>query len=155
MRKTNVRIMAGRDRRLRCPSSKSFEVAISRNRASPWWFTLFASLNDFEHGGWKARRPHGLMRGRHVKYDMRHITSCMHVIQTELSDPEHSLLARYARDQGKTIKEVLRELVRSLVLSDRVRPTDPIFSKPPVGAKRGLKDTTSSDHDRVLYGGKS
>ena len=91
---------------------------------------------------------------RHAKYGMLHITSRMRVIQTELSEPEHSLLARYARDQGKTIKEILRELVRNLVLSDRVRAADPIFSEPPVGVKRGVRDTTSSDHDKVLYGGK-
>jgi hypothetical protein len=78
----------------------------------------------------------------------------MRVIQTELSEPEHTLLARYARNNGKTIKEVVRELVRGLVFADRVRASDPIFSKPPVGSKRGLKDTTSADHDKVLYGVK-
>ena len=78
----------------------------------------------------------------------------MRVIQTELSEPEHALLARYARDKGKTIKEIVRELVRGLVLSDRVRSSDPVFSEPPVGAKRGVRDTTSTDHDKILYGDK-
>ncbi len=77
----------------------------------------------------------------------------MRVIQTELTEPEHALLARYARDKGKTIKEVVRELVRGLVLSDRVRADDPVFSEPPVGKRRG-KESTSTDHDRLLYGGK-
>ena len=78
----------------------------------------------------------------------------MRVIQTELSEPEHALLARYARDNGKTIKEVVRELVRGLVLSERVRASDPVFSEPPVGVKKGVKESTSADHDKVLYGGK-
>jgi len=79
----------------------------------------------------------------------------MRIIQTELSEPEHALLARYARDNGKTIKEVVRELVRGLVLSDRVHASDPVFSEPPVGTKRGTKETTSADHDKVLYGDKA
>ena len=78
----------------------------------------------------------------------------MRVIQTELSKHEHALLVRYARENGKTIQEVVRELMRGLVLSDRVRAGDPVFSEPPVGAKRGIKDTTSTDHDKVLYGDK-
>ncbi len=76
----------------------------------------------------------------------------MRVIKTELSEPEHAMLARYARDNGKSIKEVVRELVRDLVLSDRVRADDPVFSAPPVGTKRGARDRTSTDHDKVLYG---
>ncbi len=79
----------------------------------------------------------------------------MRVIQTELSEPEHALISRYARDNGKTIKEVMRELVRDLVLSDRVRVSDPIFSQPPVGIRRGVKEAISRDHDKVLYGGKA
>jgi hypothetical protein len=78
----------------------------------------------------------------------------MRVIQIELTEPEHALLTRYARENGKTKKEVVRELVRGLVLSDRVRSGDTLFSEPPVGAKRGIKDTTSTDHDKVLYGRK-
>ncbi len=78
----------------------------------------------------------------------------MRVIQTELSETEHAMLARYARDKGKTIEEVVRELVRGLVLSDRVHSSDPVFSEPRVGAKRGVRDKTSTDHDKILYGEK-
>ncbi len=78
----------------------------------------------------------------------------MRIVQTELTEPEHALLTSYARGKGKTIKEVVRDLVREFVLSDRVHSGDPVFSEPPVGARRGVKDVTSVEHDRVLYGGE-
>ena len=74
----------------------------------------------------------------------------MHVIQTEVSEREYVLLARYAQENGKTIGEVVRGLVRDLVLPDRVRASDPIFRESPVGTRLGTKDTTSTDHDMVL-----
>jgi hypothetical protein len=78
----------------------------------------------------------------------------MRIIQTDLSETEHALLTRYARDNGKTIQEVVRELVRDLALPDRVRAGDPVFSEPTVGRKRGTKETMSTNHDKVLYEGK-
>jgi len=78
----------------------------------------------------------------------------MRVIQTELPEHEYLLLARFARENGKTIGEVVRELVRDLILPDTVRACDPIFHEPPVGTRRGTNDTTSIDHDRVLREGR-
>ncbi len=75
----------------------------------------------------------------------------MKVAQTLLSKSEYDLLAEYARKKGATIKDVLREAVRSFVLSDEVTPEDPLFTEPPSATKTGRKERTSTQHDRILY----
>lgn len=75
----------------------------------------------------------------------------MRVVQTTLTEEEHKLLEEYARSKSKSIKEVVREAVRSVV-EGKVVPEDPIFSAPPSSRKTGKKDQGSVEHDRYLYG---
>lgn len=74
----------------------------------------------------------------------------MRVVQTTLSEEEHKLLEEYARSRSKSIKEVVREAVRTMVEGE-VSPGDPIFNKPPASRKTGRTDTGSVEHDRYLY----
>ena len=78
----------------------------------------------------------------------------MRVVQTTLTEEEHKLLEEYARRKSKSIKEVVREAVRSIVEGEVVQD-DPIFSRPPASRRTGRKDDTSVSHDKVLYGGSS
>jgi hypothetical protein len=75
----------------------------------------------------------------------------MRVVQTTLTEEEHKLLEEYARKKSKSIKEVVREAVRSMV-EGKVVPEDPIFSRPPASRKTGKNDDGSVEHDRYLYG---
>jgi hypothetical protein len=75
----------------------------------------------------------------------------MKVVQTTLSEAEHKLLEEYARRNSKTIKEVLREAIRTAV-EDKVDRADPIFKEGPASKKTGKKDFGSVEHDKFLYG---
>jgi hypothetical protein len=75
----------------------------------------------------------------------------MRVVQTTLSEEEHKLLEEYARSRSKSIKEVVREAVRSVVEGE-VMAGDPIFSRPPASKNTGRRDNGSVEHDRYLYG---
>ena len=74
----------------------------------------------------------------------------MKVVQTTLTEAEHRLLEEYARRRSKTIKEVLREVVRSALEGD-VTPDDPIFTASPASRRTGKKDRGSVEHDTYLY----
>ena len=74
----------------------------------------------------------------------------MKVVQTTLTEEEHKLLEEYARRRSKSIKEVVREAVRSLVES-QVVSRNPIFSAPPASKATGRSDKGSVQHDRYLY----
>ncbi len=76
----------------------------------------------------------------------------MKVAQTELNETEYRLLVQYAEKQGITLKEALREATRRLVLSDKVDPDDPVFTRPPVAPRTGKTERTSVEHDKLLYG---
>jgi hypothetical protein len=75
----------------------------------------------------------------------------MRVVQTTLTEEEHKLLEEYAKKKSKSIKEVVREAVRSMV-EGKVVSEDPIFSGPPASRKTGKDDDGSVEHDRYLYG---
>lgn len=75
----------------------------------------------------------------------------MKVVQTVLSEAEHKLLEAYARRRGKTIKEVVREAIRSM-LKGEVAPEDPIFKEPPAAPPTGRREHVSVKHDEHLYG---
>lgn len=75
----------------------------------------------------------------------------MKVAQTRLSEAEYNLLVEYARRRGATLKDVLREAVRGLVLSDEVSPEDPLFIEPPSVPRSGKREQTSMKHDKRLY----
>ena len=75
----------------------------------------------------------------------------MRVVQTTLTEEEHKLLEEYARKRSKTIKQVVREAVRSVV-EGAVAPDDPVFSGPPASKGTGRRDRGSVEHDRYLYG---
>ncbi|MDR0471767.1 MAG: hypothetical protein LBH79_08625 [Nitrososphaerota archaeon] len=53
----------------------------------------------------------------------------MRVVQTTLTEAEHTLLEEYAKSNSKTIKEVLREAIKSTV-EGCVNPDDSIFTQP-------------------------
>lgn len=75
----------------------------------------------------------------------------MKVVQTTLSEAEHKLLEEYAKRNSKTIKEVLREAIRTTV-EVRVDPDDPIYRSPPASKGTGRTDRGSVEHDKFLYG---
>jgi hypothetical protein len=75
----------------------------------------------------------------------------MKVVQTTLSEAEHKLLEEYARRNSKTIKEVLRDAIRTTVAGS-VSPDDPIFNSRPASKATGKKDFGSMEHDKFLYG---
>ena len=74
----------------------------------------------------------------------------MRVVQTTLTEAEHKLLEEYAKKNSQTIKEVVRQAIRSTV-EGSVDPHDPIFAQPPSSKRTGKRDTTSVDHDKILY----
>jgi hypothetical protein len=74
----------------------------------------------------------------------------MKVVQTTLTEAEHKLLEDYAKKNSKSIKEVLREAIRT-TLEGNVNPDDPIFTCPPSSKQTGKKDHGSEEHDRYLY----
>lgn len=78
----------------------------------------------------------------------------MRVVQTTLTDEEHRLLEEYAKRRSKSIKEVVREAVKSAV-EGGVFPDDPVFSEPPTSKRTGKSDDGSTGHDRYLYGATS
>jgi hypothetical protein len=76
----------------------------------------------------------------------------MKVVQTEVSDTEHALLAEYAKAHKTTIKEAVREAIRKLTLRDQVDPGSPIFTMFPLTRKKGRHEDASERHDFYLYG---
>jgi hypothetical protein len=75
----------------------------------------------------------------------------MKVVQTTLTEAEHKLLEEYAKRNSKSIKEVLREAIRTTV-EGKVNPDDPIFTSPPSSRRTGKRDRGSEEHDKFLYG---
>jgi hypothetical protein len=75
----------------------------------------------------------------------------MKVVQTTLTEAEHKLLEEYAKRNSKSIKEILREAIRTTV-EGTVNPNDPIFLSPPSSKRTGKRDRGSEEHDKYLYG---
>ena len=75
----------------------------------------------------------------------------MKVVQTTLTEAEHKLLEEYAKRNSMSIKEVLREAIKSTI-EGKVDPNDPVFSCPPSSKRRGKIDHGSERHDLYLYG---
>ena len=75
----------------------------------------------------------------------------MKVVRTVLTEEERKLLEEYAKRNSKSIKQVVREAVRSIA-EGKVNPEDPIFSSLPSSRKTGKKDNASVEHDLFLYG---
>ncbi|MCL5877832.1 MAG: hypothetical protein M1540_08490 [Candidatus Bathyarchaeota archaeon] len=78
----------------------------------------------------------------------------MKVIQTTISEAEHKLLEEYAKKNFKSIKEVVREAIRTTI-EGTVNPDDPVFTCPPSSKRTGKVDRGSIDHDKHLYGEKA
>ncbi len=102
-------------------------------------------------GLWEGGKLRAHLRNVYIACTMLHFESSMKVVQTTLSEAEHKLLEEYARRNAKTIKEVLREAVRTTV-EGRVDHNDPIFMSPPASKGTGKKDRGSLEHDKFLYG---
>ncbi len=75
----------------------------------------------------------------------------MKVVQTTLTEAEHKLLEEYAKKNAMSIKDVLREAIKTKV-EGNVDQNDPIFTSPPSFKKTGKKDYGSTKHDKYLYG---
>ncbi|TFG03523.1 hypothetical protein EU538_13185 [Candidatus Thorarchaeota archaeon] len=73
----------------------------------------------------------------------------MKVVQTEVSSEEHVLLVQRAKEAQKSLKELLRSIIRSYLSSEGVDADDPFFALRFEGqeGERG-----SIEHDTVLYG---
>ncbi|MCW3983040.1 MAG: hypothetical protein NWE96_03500 [Candidatus Bathyarchaeota archaeon] len=78
----------------------------------------------------------------------------MKVIQTTISEAEHKLLEEYAKKNSKSIKEVVREAIRTTI-DGTVNPDDPVFTSPPSSKRTGKVDHGSIEHDKHLYGEKA
>jgi hypothetical protein len=76
----------------------------------------------------------------------------MKVVQTEISETEHAVLAEYAKLHKTTIKEVVREAVRKLALNDIVDPGSSVFKMFPLTRKKARHEDASERHDAYLYG---
>jgi len=94
---------------------------------------------------------HLFFRKLYIASYMLHARCNMRVVQTTLTEEEHKLLEEYARRQAKSIKEVVREAVRSAVEGEVIQE-DPIFSSSPASRRTGKRDDGSIRHDRYLYG---
>ena len=76
----------------------------------------------------------------------------MKVVQTRVSDTEYSLLVAYATSRKSTIKDVVREAIRKLTISDVVEADDPLFQAFPLSRKKARMADASEKADRYLYG---
>ncbi len=85
---------------------------------------------------------------------MLHARWKMKVVQTDLTEAEHKLLEEYAKRNSKTIKQVLREAIKTVV-EGKVNADDPIFTGLPALRRTGKKDDRSTNHDKYLYGEKA
>jgi len=92
------------------------------------------------------------MKDLSVSSCILHIRCNMKVVQTVLSDSEHKMLEEYAQRNSKTIKQVLKEAIRSTVMEDRVSPNDSLFVELPSSKKTGRSEDASVKHDAYLYG---
>lgn len=84
-----------------------------------------------------------------------YISHAMRVVQTQLTDTEYALLAAYARARSTTIKDAVREAIRTVAARDSVDPDDPFFRAFPVTRKKGRHPDASENHDRYLYGNRA
>lgn len=75
----------------------------------------------------------------------------MKVVQTQVSDTEHALLAEYARAHKVTIKTAVRRAIRRLAVKGKVDPNDPIFTAFPVARKKGKHPDASERVDFYLH----
>ncbi|MGV9170446.1 MAG: hypothetical protein ACOC38_10970 [Promethearchaeia archaeon] len=73
----------------------------------------------------------------------------MKVVQIEISNEEHAILVRRARQAGKSLEEILRSLILSYLSSGNVNPDDSFFDLRFEG-KNG--EHGSMKHDTILYG---
>lgn len=76
----------------------------------------------------------------------------MKLIQTRVPEAEYDLLRRKARGEGKTMQDWIRAAIRAQLLSDKVDPTDPIFTAFPLVRRKGPKSNVAGRHDEILYG---
>ena len=75
----------------------------------------------------------------------------MPLVQAQVPESEYDLLKRRARAEGKPIKTVVREALRSHLLPDTIDPSDPVFQMFPLQRKKGRTRWTSRDADALLY----
>ncbi len=73
----------------------------------------------------------------------------MKVVRTEVSSEEHALLVQRAKESQKSLKELLRAIIRSYLSSEGVDADNPFFALKFKGEKG---ERGSVDHDATLYG---
>lgn len=79
----------------------------------------------------------------------------MKLVQAKIPEAEYLLLKKKATDEHKTLQEVIRDALKSYLLSDSLDVKDPLFKAFPMTGETGGKEETSIDHDIVIYGGKN
>ncbi len=75
----------------------------------------------------------------------------MHRTQIQLEERQYRFLKARAREKGKSLSALLREMVDTSILGERDK-TDPLLEI--VGMVDGPNDHTARTHDRFLYGDK-
>lgn len=75
----------------------------------------------------------------------------MPLVQTQVPQSEYDLLKRRAQAEGKPLKAVIREALRSHLLPDSVDSADPVFHMFPLSRTKGRVHWASRDHDELLY----
>ena len=77
----------------------------------------------------------------------------MKLIQARIPEAEFELLRRRARQEEKSMQDIIRQALRAHLLPDTVDPDDPIFKELPVFRSRdGKRARVSERHDEFLYG---
>jgi len=56
-----------------------------------------------------------------------------------------------AREENKTIEELLREAVIRVLENEEIYPNDPIFTEPPIVQENKKNERTSETHDKIVY----
>lgn len=76
----------------------------------------------------------------------------MTLVQAQIPEGEYRLLRQRAEAEGRPMKEIVRQALHAYLSDDRVDPNDPIFKLFPLGSSGAKGHTTSTDHDKILYG---
>ncbi|MDE1838051.1 MAG: ribbon-helix-helix protein, CopG family [Euryarchaeota archaeon] len=76
----------------------------------------------------------------------------MRLVQARIPEADFQLLHRCAKDEGKSMQEIVREALHARLAPDAVDPNDPLFDLFPLTERRGKPHRLSEDHDDYLYG---
>ena len=72
----------------------------------------------------------------------------MKIVQTSLSDEEYEALRKMLKKKGMSVKEGVREAIKSWLVENMDFSDDPFVKLEPIDFKL---DVECTDHDKVLY----